>query len=382
MIASLAHLQKIASAIPSVLTRSPSETKRTAIVVPRLTRSRHSDGSRILARIDNQQIYFGSQDIELKPTSEALGCCLLLPALHSRRALKIEPSVCELWARQVSGIPALIEPWWGYPSVDLDFNTHTDRAQRSPSTAACFSCGVDSFYTLLKYPAAIDALVCVLGYDVKLRDRDRAKSLESGLRNVAAEHAMSAIIVTTNLRHHRLMKAAPWERTHGGSLAAIGHLISESFGTLIISSSGARILNRPWGSHWDLDPKFGSSAVEVQHFGDHTLRSKKLIEIAQDACVRKYLRVCWEYRNTGINCGVCEKCIRTMLTLDTCGQLGYFHSFQNINVLARSIAELPNVPTYTIDVYEFLLESGLTHSYQAPVQALIARSKLHHYGNA
>jgi hypothetical protein len=107
-----------------------------------------------------------------------------------------------------------------------------------------------------------------------------------------------------------------------------------------------------------------------------------LIEIAQDACVRKYLRVCWEYRNTGINCGVCEKCIRTMLTLDTCGQLGYFNSFQNINVLARSIAELPNVPTYTIDVYEFLLESGLTHSYQAPVQALIARSKLHHYGNA
>jgi len=382
MIASQSLLRGLASSLRPVFRSSRSELGGANIDVPELTSLRASGHSMVSACIDDQSIYFSSRDIALKPSAEALGSCLLLPALHAQRALNIHPEVCETWARQLSDIPSLVEPWWNYPRIELHLKPHRDLTDRCRSSALAFSCGVDSFYSLLRYPRRIDAIISVLGFDVKLRDRSRSNALAASVRAVAAEHAIQPIVLSTNLRQHRLMKQAPWERTHGGALAAIGHLLSDSHGTFVISSSVRRINNQPWGSRWDLDPKFGSAALVVEHFGEQTARSFKLLEIAEEPIVRKHLRVCWEYRKAGTNCGICEKCIRTMLTLDLGGHLGHFHTFRNISRLAQSIEDCPNIPESLLEVYELLLSLGLSHVYQEPVLRLMERSKAYHHAHA
>jgi hypothetical protein len=44
-------------------------------------------------------------------------------------------------------------------------------------------------------------------------------------------------------------------------------------------------------------------------------RSTKVGLLAQNDVVRNHLRVCWRNPQNGVNCGVCEKCVRTRLAL-------------------------------------------------------------------
>lgn len=336
----------------------------------------------VSTRSDGQRIFFSCSDVSLKPTAEAFATALLVPSLHFGRDLVVHPQVCEEWAQRFVTIPDLVRSWWHYPQPSLKLQPVKRVPSPSPQRALAFSGGADSFYSMLKHPEPFDALVSVIGFDVKLTDRNRAKSLENCLRSVAAEFGYKAVCIATNLRQHRLLKKSPWERTHGGALAAIGHLLSGSYGTFTISASGAKKFNHPWGSHWDLDPKFGSSSLTVEHFGEHLMRTAKLLEIAHEPVVRKHLRVCWEHRGQGTNCGLCEKCVRTMLILDACGQLGNYSSFSHVHKLTETISRIPYVPKMPIDTYLFLMDHGISTQYQAPVQRLIERSKAKHYGNA
>jgi len=75
------------------------------------------------------------------------------------------------------------------------------------------------------------------------------------------------------------------------------------------------IWNRGYASL--LDPLWSSDAVEIVHDGPNT-RIEKLRLLVQYPEIMARLRVCWE--NIGkYNCGLCEKCIRTMLALRALG---------------------------------------------------------------
>ncbi len=335
--------------------------------------------STVSTHVDGHRLFFSSTDVALKPSMEGIGAALLVPSLHTQRGLHLKSPVCRTWGEGVVGIPSLLESWWSYPSIDLRLQGVDCIAERKTPVALAFSCGVDSFYSLLKHPRGVDAIVSVLGFDVKLRDRKRAIAMTAAVSSIAAEHQVKPIIISTNLRRQPIMRQSPWERTHGGALAAIGHMLSNSYGTFIISASVPKELDSPWGSHWDLDPRFSSDAMSIEHFGEDKFRANKLIEIAADPLVRKHLRVCWEHRSQSTNCGLCEKCVRTMLILDACGQLGHFKTFGNVLRLADSIREIPYTSKLSINGYERIQKIGVSREYQHPLQNLIERSKAHHY---
>jgi hypothetical protein len=233
---------------------------------------------------------------------------------------------------------------------------------------------VDSFFTLLRCPRAVDVLVCAIGYDVKLRDRRRRALVERSVRTVAGELGLRAVLVTSNLRRHRAVRRVPWERSHGGALAALGHVLSREVGRLVIASSHPLVDDHPWGSRWDLDPLFSSAALEIEHVGAEFGRVAKLSSIAGEEIVRRHLRVCWEHRDRSSNCGRCEKCVRTMLILETCGQLGRYESFRGGAGLLESLDRVAGVTYPTSRVYEALLASGLPEPLRTGVRRLLARS--------
>lgn len=340
--------------------------------------NRSTSSRRIDAIVDGKQIYFLSPDTNLNQSMEGLGSAFLIPALHANRDLHIHGEVCNTWAQQVSGVPKLLNDWWQYSNITLKFGEATCDTRRSDQRCLAFSGGVDSFYTLLKNPQPINALVTVLGYDVKLKDRRRCRSLADCVSSVAALNGLKSIKVSSNLRRHPLFKKTPWERSHGGAIIAIGHLLSESFGTLVISSSVTAASEQVWGSRWDLDPMFGSDRLKVEHFGETQKRLQKLISIANEPIVRSHLRVCWVSRDADANCCECEKCVRTMLILDVCQQLGKFTSFPRVSGLVKTLDGLAYIPVQCIEGYETLLKMGMSVGYQSSVQRLLERSKKYH----
>lgn len=72
-----------------------------------------------------------------------------------------------------------------------------------------------------------------------------------------------------------LFAASPWERTHGGAIAALGHLTGD-LRRLVISASYPYSMPTPWGSSWRIDEMFASEGLHVCHVGAGLFRRQNL----------------------------------------------------------------------------------------------------------
>ena len=199
-----------------------------------------SDGGvhRVIADVDGIPLWFESSDAELFARPEAFGSALLLTSQHHGRRLVIESPVCRRWAENIRGVIAKWESWWGYTPLEPAVETiDVGQSLNSKATALCFSGGVDSFYYLHTGPRP-DFLVAVHGFDIPLDDRVRMAGLERTLSAAADSVSARPIVIRTNLREHPVNgRPKLWERSHGGALAAIGHVLGRNISRLIISST-------------------------------------------------------------------------------------------------------------------------------------------------
>lgn len=87
--------------------------------------------------------------------------------------------------------------------------------------------------------------------------------------------------------------------------------------SLVIPSSYAYEDATPWGSHWDTDPLWSSpDKIRIIHDDASVNRRDKIIQLAAEPLVQRHLRVCWRNLAPTGNCSRCEKCLRTMTTLE------------------------------------------------------------------
>jgi hypothetical protein len=331
---------------------------------------------RATLKVAGEEVWFESPDLSLANSVEAIGAAFLIPAATAGRRLVFPSPPDDVWLSNARQAQRVAAEWWGYgcaipsgPSAPISL-ARPDAARR---TALCFTGGVDSFYSLLRGDHRVDHLMFVHGYDMELADTNRAQAMEASLRAVAAAWGQHAILVRTNLRTHRLFRRANWEHAHGGALAAVGHLLSDHVNQLLISASYPRVFDRPWGSHWALDPWWSSSRLTVTHVGAEKWRAEKLVAIMNEPLVRQHLRVCWENRSPTGNCGQCEKCLRTMLVLDGHGCLGEFPVFPAAS-LAANLDQLPSLKPDLIRVYAGFLELALSASVRSALTGLLIRS--------
>jgi hypothetical protein len=324
--------------------------------------------------VDGFGVWFESADVRLAAAPEAFGAAFLVPALHVGRPLYLAPPVCATWLENLRRLEAEFRRLW-YPEAARAVALPVDRQTEAVSgTALCFSGGVDAFHALFTSGRSIDTLVGIGGFDFKLRDRSRAAALDALVRTVAAAAGTRAVFVRTNVKRHPLLRHMPWLRAFAGPLAAVGHVLANTVGRLVVAGDGLGFVHAEVGSRPDTDPLHGSAALAIEHHAAGVTRLEKVRAIAGEPLVQAHLRVCWQNVPGRINCGRCEKCLRTMLELEACGHLGRFAGFDHGRGLGAALDALPSINDIDTEFYRDALAAGLPAPAAAATRRLLDRS--------
>lgn len=211
-------------------------------------------------------------------------------------------------------------PQWTRVAVSATEGAAT--IDRPAGVGAFFSGGLDSLYTAITRSHEITHLIFVLGFDVQLRDPARAARVLGATRRAARILGKPLIEVRTNLRHVS-DTLAPWYAAyHGAAMGAVAQSLGDHIGTVLIPSSWPVGRGPVQGSHPDLDHLWSSSRVKVVHDITDADRIDKARVLAAHPGMLENLRVCWQNAGSEINCGECEKCIRTAINLIAAGAAG------------------------------------------------------------
>ena len=139
--------------------------------------------------------------------------------------------------------------------------------------------------------------------------------------------------------------------SHSSRLAAAGHLFSPLLSSVSIAAGYDATDLTPWGSHPLLDPNYSSSSLEVRHEEFGLTREERVAAVAAWNEILPLLLVCSEgpVEPGVMNCGRCEKCVRTMIALLLADRLGKDGPFRQDDVNAAKLEGLtlpPQVLTF------------------------------------
>jgi hypothetical protein len=166
----------------------------------------------------------------------------------------------------------------------------------------------------------VDDLVYVWGFDIPLTHREAFERKLATLGRIADSLGKNLIPFATNLRETGIRQ--PWGPVmHGPALGGVGLLLGKRWKTMLLSSSFCHGDSDPWGSTAMTDPLLSTSVTLTEPYGAGHDRYEKLAFLTRYPQALETLHVCWEERSEG-NCGLCEKCYRTLLALDILGIRG------------------------------------------------------------
>jgi hypothetical protein len=228
---------------------------------------------------------------------------------------------------------------------------------------------VDSFYTLNKRRESIDRLIYVAGFDLGLDDDARFRTQRSWIEEVARECGLRAVFPRTNLRRHPTFQRLGWDQSYGAALAAVAHLMAPTLSTVYVASSSAQSDN---GSTPELDPHWSSNAVTIAHDGEEALRIHKAKAIRDWPLVHRFLRVCFARGTSAMNCGACEKCVRTQASFAAVGALDRLATFPRVP-LVDLIDGVPCVDPINVESWMMIRRESADAAVIAAVDRLLAR---------
>ncbi|MBL8824985.1 MAG: hypothetical protein JNJ77_20525 [Planctomycetia bacterium] len=232
-------------------------------------------------------------------------------------------------------------------------------SQRHSAAGCFFSGGVDSYYTFLKHQQSITNHVFITGFDVPLSKPQLAQRISAEMKKIALGFQVNLIEVKTNLREF-CDRFVSWRMYHGAALASVAHLLGNRLGTMYLAATHTYADLFPCGTHPMLDPLWSSEAVEIIHDGCEATRFEKVAFLAQNPLALKSLRVCYRNKNNELNCGQCEKCLRTMISLYSLNVLDQCESFDkqlDPKLIARMrLGDNPRILMYVQENLEALKE--------------------------
>ena len=262
-------------------------------------------------------------DVETSRSGDALSSAALLPAMaFGDGELEVDRPVDAQLLGNAETIQDVMLSWdlslrpehARYRRVAIrSGQPQSARPEPDRGTACFFTGGVDSFYSVVKNRAEIDALVYVHGFDIPLDNTVLYDDVVGRLREAAEMLDLPLIELRTNLRVLEETSGAGWTDYHGAALSTIAHLLGPRFSRVIIPSSWGYAHMKPWGSHPLLDPLWSSNEVQIVHDGAETNRLGKVRALADSKAAHQHLRVCYKNPGNSYNCGVCDKCTRTGL---------------------------------------------------------------------
>ncbi len=348
-------------------------------VVGRPRQERGAGGAcRVVFTIDGGECFFESAT-ELSAAPEAALTALLFPAMRARAALRTAESVCAGWLENAGRCRALARAWWGFTGGELRCQTvrpAPSPVHRAEGCGLFFGGGVDSMYSLRRELSRLTHLIYIEGFDVPLEDRERLERVAERNRTIAGECGLELITLRTDLRRHPAFRKLSWANSFGGALAAVGHLLQERCSELLIPDDGQLqpIRRRALGIHEELTPLWSFPRVDFVHHDSRTSRKGKAAAIATWPLSHRYLRVCWEHRDRELNCGVCEKCLRTRLGLLVAGGLSQHETFPDAPI-APALDRVRYLSSNLAKYYEDLLDGLEDAAIRSALDRLFTRSR-------
>jgi hypothetical protein len=297
--------------------------------------------------------------------------CLLPLAVALGEPLRVSAPVDRTLLRGVQEVMLVWKSW--FPRLD-PIRIHAEpmdqpAASRGARTGAFFSGGVDSFFTVLRHqnPAEdgtnrhIDDLISVCGLDIPLKNSPACYRINHRFTSVAESLGKTLVEVSTNLRTTRFNEANWSDTGPAAALSGTALVLEKRYKEVLIASTEDYANLMPLGSHPMTDPLFSSELCRIVHDGAAFNRAQKTEFIAPWEEARQALHVCWLHGDD-LNCGACQKCHRTMATLEILGQLDRFATFGQRSLspdeLKRSLFLDASGPDFMPSIRELAVREG------------------------
>ena len=268
---------------------------------------------------------------------DGMVCAVVFYCMSQKLDLHVRGELSSVFLRRIR---LFMESWskW-FPDVYSVINVSCDRVYshhsepeqdcssteaRKESTIVPLSGGVDSTFSLLRHSGSstnsnfpISRGVFVQGFDIPSKDTIAASKAAKKLRELAGLYGIAFSEVHTNLRDQIPLN---WEHAHGAALASVLHLFAKDCASgLIPSAQAVDGVLTPWGTHPATDNFLSGELMDIVHDGAGFGRFEKVRHLTMFPKIAKYLRVCWEGKDLSRNCSRCEKCLRTMASIEIAG---------------------------------------------------------------
>ncbi len=293
-------------------------------------------------------------DFKAAPNAFLVGC--LLPALHlGEKRIFMEEKVCPFLKEGLRTAMAILSHWTGgrYQPVALEMGDDDQYAPlEGPRAGMVMSGGMDSLAALrlnrLNYPKTHPGYVkdCffIHGFDIggvvergmKYHVFERGKN---AIMKIMDDAGTSLIPVYTNIRHLCDERELWLDSFFGAVLAAVSHTFSTRINMMFVGSSYDIPNLHPCGSHPLLDPEYSSFGLKIRHRDYELSRLEKIRIVSQWDTAFQNFRVCLANVPDKLNCGNCEKCVRTMTELTALGLLDKTEAFTENEVTAAQISQ-------------------------------------------
>lgn len=309
---------------------------------------------------------------ELTPRTEGIAAAFFFHSLALEKPLDLPEPLDPVFGSNLAQAGAIAQDYWGLTPRVQSFKHGAATESCADAQAMFFTSGVDSFHTLRRNLATVSALINVFGFDIATDDLERFEKSQAGLQHAADTLGLELISVRTELRQHPIFRKLSWERTHVAALSFVAHCLPDHLSQVRVASSDT---GPPWGSDVALDKLWSSSALEViNDEPDRLGRYGKMKTLVDWAPAKETLKVCWQNLSDDLNCGYCEKCLRTQFAIVAAGgDLSEFKTFPPTDLAAR-VAEIPLITSRGLSQWHPLLKHAQTPEHRAALAKLIRRS--------
>ena len=278
---------------------------------------------------------------------------VLAMAMKLGQSVELEGEISTQLAQGAETYQDILSTWWPelFQRVEVSMASVNlrKRDERPAGVGCCFSGGIDSFGALMelrppinRYPEfGITHALMINGFDqiADLNQTGVSRQMQRVYSKALEQWGVRLVMIHSNLKLFRdaVFSRRELVRSFGSPLTACAYALSPVFGRFNLSGHATYRYEdlKPMGSHPMLDHHLSTDQLQVIHLGSSLSRSEKLETMVSEAPVRQSLCVCVRppifVADTGevLNCGDCEKCIRTIVMLDIIGQLGNFPTFRH-----------------------------------------------------
>lgn len=264
----------------------------------------------------------------LSSRAETFVASTLYLAMLRGAKLRVHAPLSPSFLRNLDEVQAIWSCW--HPNsqlIEIEADNESESTLDAPERAiSMFSGGVDSCFTVWRHTQKLcgrralplQTSIMVHGSEIPLNRPEMFERALQRSQNMLSEVNVRLVPLATNLFH--TFPPEYIRRWFGTLLTSSLLLFQESHTTgLIPASFPYNELVLPFATTPLHDPLFSTSRFAIEHDAANSTRVASIKAIASWSGVLENLRVCNQPEFVDVNCGRCEKCVRTILALRLAG---------------------------------------------------------------